>query len=177
LLRSLRFPLLEIGSADNFDDIRRTTRQVAAAVGQHARGEALIAHMDATLRELAHDAGPSLRIAAWDGAGFSARPGSLYDSILRAAGGRNVAGEGGAIASGSPDIEALLATAPSLLVRGAPGLDPPGRRDDVAYHPLINRIWRGKMVFVPLSAYACGTPFSADAALRLRDQMRRAATR
>jgi iron complex transport system substrate-binding protein len=171
LLQRLHYPLLVLGPSDSFEDIRRTTRQVAAAVGETARGEALIAHMDAALRQLSSTSAPPLRVAAWDGAGFSAQPGSLYDSVLKAAGARNVANEAGVLASGAPDVETLLATAPALLVRGTPGVERPGRRTDVANNPIVRRIWGGRTVIVPQYDYICGTPFSADAALALRDQM------
>ena len=172
LLTRLRFPLLVLQPENDFADIRRDVRLVARAVGEAARGEALIARMDDTLARLARDRAPPLRVAAWDGAGFSAAPHSLYDAILTAAGAHNVAGEAGVTEAGAPEVEALLATAPQLLVAGRPGSQPPGRTGDVARHPLVRRIWRDRMLVVPQSAYVCGTPFSADAAADLRDQMR-----
>jgi iron complex transport system substrate-binding protein len=171
LLKKIGIPVLEIEPADSFDAIRRATRKVAAAVGEPARGEALIAHMDEALAELERSKQLNVRVAAWDGAGFSARPGSLYDNVLIAAGARNVINEAGALTSGSPDVEALLATAPTLLVRGMPGFQKPGMRQSVAFHPLVTRFWRDRTVFVPRYYYVCGSPFSADAALSLRTQM------
>ncbi len=172
LLERLHYPVLVLSSAESFGDIRTMTRKVAAAIGAKARGEALLAHMDAVLLILAKDKGPRLRVAAWDGAGFSARNGSLYDAILTAAGARNVVDEKGVTTSGTPSVEMLLKTAPALLVRGEPGFERPDRRSDVASHPLIRRFWVGRTVVVPQSSYICGTPLSADAALSLRDQMR-----
>ena len=177
MLRTLRYPLLELDSADGFDDIRRDTRRVAAAVGETARGEALIARMDATLRRLSRATGPPLRVAAWDGAGFSAQPGSMYDAVLRAAGAHNVANDKGVLASAAPDIETLLAMAPDLLVRSGSGSEPPGRRADVVNNPVVLRFWAHRTVVVPEYDYICGTPFSADAALALRQDMRAAVRR
>lgn len=172
LLKRLHYPLLVLQPDDSFPDIRRNIRQVARAVGEEARGEAMIARMDATLHALAREAAPPLRVAAWDGAGFSARPPSLYDAILTAAGAHNVAADTGVSSSGSPDVEVLLATAPQLLVAGQPGFEKPGRRSDVAHHPLVRRFWGDRTLIVPQSAYVCGTPYSADAAADLRRQMR-----
>ena len=172
LLKRLRFPMLELAPVDSFADIARAVRQVAGAVGESARGEAMIARMDATLAELARDRAPPLRVAAWDGAGFSAQPGSLYAAILAAAGARNVADGTGVFAPGTPEVEALLAAAPQLLIEGLPAFEPPGRRSDLAHHPLVRRFWGDRMLVVPQAAYACGTPFSAQAARDLRDQMR-----
>ncbi|HEY0437179.1 MAG TPA: ABC transporter substrate-binding protein, partial [Phenylobacterium sp.] len=48
-LRERGVEVLKIGEANGFDDIRRNIRQIAAALGATARGEALIARMDAQL--------------------------------------------------------------------------------------------------------------------------------
>jgi iron complex transport system substrate-binding protein len=77
--------VLTLADAPDFDGIRRNIRDVAAALGQAPAGEALAADMDA---RLARSAG------AWKGRsaiyltpkGFTAGPGTLPDSILRAAG-------------------------------------------------------------------------------------------
>jgi iron complex transport system substrate-binding protein len=176
LLKKLHYPLLELTGAESFEDVRRETRQVAAAVGAKDQGEALIARMDATLRQLSRTSAPPLRVAAWDGAGFSARPGTLYDAVLRAAGARNVANEAAAL-KGAPDVETLLAIAPDLLVEGEPGFERPGRRTDVLDNPTIRRFWGRRTVVVPQSSYLCGTPFSADAAVRLRRELQAARMR
>ena len=172
LLLKLHYPLLVLDPANSFDDIRRQVRTVATALGQPERGRALIAHMDAVLARLGAERGPPLRVAAWDGAGFSASPGSLYDTLLKAAGARNVTAETQGPGGSTPEVEKLIATAPQLLVAGAPAFQRPGLQTEVARHPLVRRYWSDRTLVVPLSAYNCGTPFSADAALSLRDQMR-----
>jgi iron complex transport system substrate-binding protein len=176
LLRRLGYPMIEVDGADSFADIRRITRQVAAAVGEVARGEALIARMDRQLADLARDPGPPLRVAAWDGAGFSARPGSLYDEVLRAAGVTNVANAPPASGYGKPDTEVLLLTAPTLLVKGAGLGRPPGLRENVERHPVVRRFWDGaRTVTLRPAYYICGTPLVAEAALHLRAELRAAA--
>jgi iron complex transport system substrate-binding protein len=175
LLQRLHFPLLVLQPTDSFDDIRRETRRVAAAVGARAEGEAMIARMDATLADLAAHPGPLLRVAAWDGGGFAAQPGSMYDALLRAAGARNVEGEAAGLEGGAPSIERLLAVAPELLVEGEPGSEPPGLRSNVINNPVVRRFWGDRIVVMPAMYYACGTPFSADGARQLRDALRAAA--
>ncbi len=172
LLLRLHYPLIVLGPANSFEDIRRQVRTVGSAFGEPDRARMLIAHMDATLARLAADQGPPLRVAAWDGAGFSAAPGSLYDTLLKAAGARNVTAETQGLGGATPEIEKLIAAAPQLLVAGAPAFQRPGLQTEVAHHPLVRRYWAGRTLTLPLSAYNCGTPFSADAALSLRDQMR-----
>lgn len=179
LLKKLRVPMLELGATNSFDDVRSQTRAVAAAVGAPARGEQLIAQMDATLQQLAAHPGPPVRVAAWDGGGFAAPPGSMYDALLQAAGARNVAAERGGPVSGGggPSVERLLAARPDLLVEGGPGGDYPGPRSAVLDNPTVRRLWGGRTVFLSARYYECGTPFSAAGAVRLRDEMRAKATR
>ena len=172
LLARLGRPVTEIGGTESFDQIRSATRGVARAVGEQARGEALIARMDRQLAELARDPAPPVRVAAWNGDGFGAPPGSLYDAVLRAAGAINVASEG---TTAAPDTETLLAAAPALLIRSAPSRPQPGLRDNEARHPLVRRYWDGaRTLTISPAAFMCGTPFVADAALALRADLRRA---
>ncbi|MGZ6037786.1 MAG: ABC transporter substrate-binding protein [Phenylobacterium sp.] len=178
MLKTLHFPLLELGAVNSFDDVRTQTRTVAAAVGARARGERLIARMDLTLQQLAAHPGPPLRVAAWDGGGFAAPPGSMYDALLRAAGARNVAAERGGLAGGGgPSVERLLAARPDVLVEGGPGSDYPGPRTAVLGNPTVRRLWGDRTVFLSPRDYECGTPFSVAGALRLRDALRAKAVR
>jgi iron complex transport system substrate-binding protein len=174
MLRRLGYPIIEVPEATSFADIRAVTRQVAAAVGERARGEALIAHMDAGLAALAREKVRPVRVAAWDGAGFSAEKGSLYDAVLGAAGVINLADVPPASSYGEPDAEVLLAAAPELLLQGAPGSGHPGLRDDVAHHPLVRRYWADRTVTVRPAIYFCGTPFVADGARMLRSSIQAA---
>ncbi|KTE64570.1 MULTISPECIES: hypothetical protein [unclassified Sphingopyxis] len=106
--------------------------------------------MDRQLADLARDPGPPLRVAAWDGAGFNASTGSLYDTVLKTAGATNVANTLQKSSYGKPDIEILLLSAPSLLVKGAGVGRRPGLRENVERHPLIRRYWDGERHdFVP----------------------------
>jgi iron complex transport system substrate-binding protein len=177
MLTKLGYPMIEVVEPNNFADIRTVTRQIARAVGEPARGEALIAHMDAGLDALAREPVRPVRVAAWDGAGFSAEKGSLYDAVLGAAGAINVANVPPASSYDEPDTEVLLAAAPELLLQGEPGSRKPGLRDDVARHPLVRRYWANRMVRVSPAAYFCGTPFIADTTRRLRENIQRAAAR
>lgn len=176
LLKRLGYPLIEVDHADSFADVRRITRQVAAAVGEEARGEELIARMDRQLADLARDPGPELRVAAWDGAGFNAGNGSLYDAVLTAAGATNVANEPPASHYGKPDTEVLLLTAPALLVKGEGIGRKPGLRDNVERHRVVRQFWDGERTMTIRQAYyVCGTPLIAEAAIQLRAELREAA--
>ncbi len=164
LLKRLGIPLVEVDSPQTIAGIRSATRQVARAVGEPARGEALVAHLDAGLAELAATPGPRVRVAAWDGGGFGAARGGLFDTVLTLAGADNIARDA---RRDGPDLEALLVADPDAIVTGGAAND---LRANVAAHPVVRR-WGGRRVSVPASATFCGTPFLADAALALRRQL------
>ncbi|HEY0266539.1 MAG TPA: ABC transporter substrate-binding protein, partial [Rhizomicrobium sp.] len=72
--------VMEVPPAENFGQIRAVTRLVAHAVGEEARGEALIARMDADLRTLAaHRPKTPITVAGWGGGGYVPGTGGLFD--------------------------------------------------------------------------------------------------
>ncbi|MET4898290.1 ABC transporter substrate-binding protein [Sphingomonadaceae bacterium jetA1] len=177
MLTRLRYPMIEVDHANSIDDIRRITRQVAAAVDERARGEALIARMDAQLAALARAPGPPIKVVAWDRTGFAAGQGTLYDIILQAAGARNLVREPTTLSYRKPDVELLLKADPPLLVQGSVAADGLGLGDDVLRHRVVRRLWGHRILPIAQAYYICGTPMIADAAIRLRGQLRAAARR
>jgi iron complex transport system substrate-binding protein len=172
MLKRLGWPLLEIGPSDTIDQIRATTRRVASAVNEVDRGNALIAQMDRQIAEIGRHPVPRVRVAAWDGAGFSAGKGTLYNTVLRLAGFENIAADPKTTQRGPPATELLLAAAPALIIQG--GLsNQQSLRADIAYHPLVRRYWgAGRTLTIRPAYYICGTPFVADEALHLRAELR-----
>lgn len=179
LLKKVGVAVLEVAPANSFDDIRSTTRKVAAALGEQEAGERLLANMDATLHELAATR-PShvVTVAGWDGGGSVPGQGTLFDAILRAAGGVNIASTSATTRSGSFGIEELLAAHPDVLAYSASRDDAaPSLRSDVSRHPLVQEIYRHRRVSYPEILYSCGLPESAQAAVDLRAGMLAAAAR
>jgi len=168
LLRKMHLPLLEVPPAADFDEIRAVTRQVAHALGRDEFGEALIAKMDSTLRKLAASSPTQIiRVAAWGEGGSIPGRGTMFDSILRAAGGVNIAASlGGAY---TPfDVEQLVMAHPDVLAYASHVTDTPGRNTELALHPLILKLYSGRRVTYPSALYRCGVVESADAAVALR---------
>lgn len=174
VLRRLGYPLVIVDDPSSLDAIRRATRAVAAAVGEQAKGAALLARMNRHFAALALAPGPRFTVASWGEAGLGAPAGSLADTVLTAAGARNIGGTRGGRAE---SIEALLALGPALLIEGDPRFRHPGRHDELAHHPAIARRWAARTLTLPEAAVICGTPFIGDAALSLRAQLRAAAER
>lgn len=175
LLKKLGIPLMEVPPVNNFEEIRTVTRSVAHALGEDARGEMLIAKMDRTLRVLAATRPKRvIRVAGWSGGGSVPGKGTLFDAILTAAGGVNIAASMNDARYGSFDIEELLVARPDLLAYGADDDATPGLRTDVDQHPLILKLYRNRRIAYPETLYSCGAPESADAARLLRAGMLKA---
>lgn len=175
MLVRIGWPMLVIEDPGTFDQIRAVTRKIAAAVDERAKGEALIAAMDRKLAVLARHPAPAVRVAAWDGAGFGARKGSLYDTVLVQAGAINVANDSALSSYGRLDVEVLLEAAPELLLQG--GYDKDSLRGNIARHPLVRHYWGNRILGIRQAYYLCGTPFIADAALDLRNRLHGAMTK
>ena len=162
--------IVEVPPAENFAQIRDTVRLVAKAVGEEARGEAVIAHMDATLRDLEkHKPAKALTVAEWGLGGFVPGKGGLFDTIVTAAGGRNLA------KGGYYDVEGLIAAHPDALVYGDTYEGTASLRSDQDLHPALMKRYAGKRISYR-SLYSCGVPEVADAAQQLQDRLREIAT-
>lgn len=157
--------VVQVPPAEDFPAIRAATRQVAAAVGETARGEALIARMDAQLASLAASR-PSrpIKVAGWGGGGYVPGRGTLFDAMLQAAGARNITTAG----DGFYDVESLLAARPDILAFGDDYSDTPSLRADQNGHPVLRKFFANRRVVYPSALFGCGVPQSAAAAARLR---------
>ena len=134
---------MEVPPAENFDQIRADVRLVAKAVGEQARGEALIARMDGELRDLAANRpAKMLTVAEWGGGGYVPGKGGLFDALLTAAGARNV--EQGSF--GYYDVESLIAANPDALVYDDTYAGTASLRDDQDLHPALMRRYAGRRV-------------------------------
>ena len=156
--------IVEVPPAENFAQIRTVTRQVAQAVGEEARGEALLAQMDATLADVArHRPATPLTVAEWGGGGYVPGATGLFETLLTAAGARNV--ERGSFAW--YDVEMLLAKKPDALIYGDTYAGTVSLRADQDIHPALLRRYAGRRITYP-ALYGCGVPQSAEVARRLQ---------
>jgi iron complex transport system substrate-binding protein len=161
--------VVEVPDAQSFAQIRAVTRTVGDAVGARPRAEALIAQMDATLRQLAATAPKqAIRVMGWGGSGFAPGRGSLFDTILNAAGGHNITADSFNNGSGYYDMEDMIAARPDILATGDDYRDTPSLRTDQDDHPLLLKLFAGRRIVYPSSLYVCGLPQSAAAAAALR---------
>jgi iron complex transport system substrate-binding protein len=169
VLKTMHYPLLEVPPASDFEEIRVVTRQVAHALKRDAAADALIAAMDASLRELSASAPhQTIRVAAWGEGGSIPGRGTLFDAILRAAGGTNIVPAESHQAYTSFDVEQLLMARPDVIAYPSNTGDTPGRNTDQALHPLILKLYAGRRIVYPVALFSCGIPASARAAVAMR---------
>ena len=169
--------LVEVKSATSFADVRTAVRQVAAAVGEPARAERLLADMDRKLAALAaRRSGPPVRLAAWSDGAVPGR-GTLADEIITRAGGVNIAARTADARYSTFGVEELLRADPQVLLFGQGYTDRPSLHRLGQEHPLVRRRWRGRTLTYAEAPVSCGVPASADAAMALRDGLERVAGR
>jgi iron complex transport system substrate-binding protein len=170
LLKRVGVRMIEVDAVQDWEGIRRITREVAQAVGEPVRGEALLADMDATLLRLAARRATPLRAIGWSGAAEDV-PGAdtLFNTILETAGAANIA----AAANGlrSYDLEQVLRARPQLLLRGAAYSTAPALRSAVADHPVLRALPRLDVIDYPEAVYGCGVPRAAALAAELAGQL------
>ena len=170
LLEKSGIRFLEVPQAENFEHIRAVTRMVGDAIGARPRAEQLIARMDATLRELvAGKPRQAIRVAGWGGGGFVPGGDTLFNAVLNAAGGRNIA-----VHDSYYDVESLIAARPDVLAFADDYIDTPSLRRDQNDHPLLMRLFANRRIVYPAATFGCGTPESAAAAWALRGQLQQA---
>jgi iron complex transport system substrate-binding protein len=152
LLEQEGIPVKRIDLPASFPAIRAQIRDLATLLGVPARGEALIAAMDATLDRLPHRTHPVTALA-WAPRGYTAGPGTLMDMVLRAAGLANLS-DGRRLGT-----EALLHHPPDLLVvPAAPAV--PSLATAMLEQPALRDIPRRA---VPSPLTLCAGPFTARA--------------
>jgi iron complex transport system substrate-binding protein len=164
-------PLTIIPETENFGQIRAVTRALGKAVGEQDRAESLIADMDAELARLGRATPrPSIRVAGWGGGGYVPGRSGLFNAVIAAAGGSNIAGGEG----GYYDVESLIAARPDILAYGDEYIDAPSLRLDQNAHPLLVRLFANRRVTYSSALVGCGVPQSADAAVSLAAEFRAA---
>jgi iron complex transport system substrate-binding protein len=168
LLRRLGRRVVVVPLPQDLDGVRASVRAVADAVGEAAKGEALIAELDRRLSLLAPPAGPRPTALIYQVGGSVSGPGSLADAILTAAGWRNMSAAYRLSRGGQMPLESLIAKPPDLLVLASQEDDYRTALADNLRHPIIRRLReRGASVELPWRFWLCGTPHIAEAIERL----------
>jgi iron complex transport system substrate-binding protein len=144
--------------------VRASVRAVASAVGEEAKGEALIAQFDRRLAALPPVAASPPTAVIYQIGGTVSGAGSLANSALVAAGFRNMSAAYRLTRGGQVPLESLIAKPPDLLVLASNVEEYRTALADNLRHPVI-RLMRehGATAELPWRYWLCGTPHVADA--------------
>lgn len=177
LLAPFGFPTLEIRPARSFDEIVAQTRQIAAAIGQTARGEQLVAAMQADMDMTAPGsatAGARPEAVHYQRRGFVTGTETLLDEIMAQAGLDNLAARLGKRYIGRVGLEEIVAAAPDHLLLSQGNDRPADQGTELLLHPVLLEMQpRDSRLFLPQAATVCGGPSYGPAVRALRDQVRR----
>jgi iron complex transport system substrate-binding protein len=123
-LQRLKVPTLSVGVPATIAESLQQVRLIADAVGQGARGAALVAEIEAELARARREGSPRpalMRMAS----GFVPGPGSLSEALMAHAGLPSAAAGRGLKAAGVIPLEALALDPPPLLITDRPQALPP----------------------------------------------------
>jgi iron complex transport system substrate-binding protein len=171
LLRRLGRNVVVVPLANDLDGVRASVRSVAAAIGEEARGAAMIADYDrrlAKLPPLADRRGSRPTAVIYQVSGAVSGPGSMADAALEAAGFRNKAADYPIARTGIVPLEALASDPPDMLVLSSARDEFRTAVADNLRHPVIQALRRrGITLELPWRMWLCGTPHILDAVERL----------
>ncbi|WP_082545617.1 MULTISPECIES: ABC transporter substrate-binding protein [unclassified Sphingomonas] len=163
VLRSRKVRMVDIGWADSFESIERTTRTIAAEIGHPARGEALIAAMRARLKALGPAPGRGRVAAYYQRRGYLTGQGTLIDEMMRRAGLANLATRLGRPMLSRLSLEEMAVARPDfLLVENGEVIRDKGT--EMLQHPLLKRtVPARRRIILPEALTTCGGPSYPDA--------------
>lgn len=168
LLRRLGRNVLIVPLPQDIEGVRVAVRGVAAAVGEPAKGEAMIAEFDRRLGRLGPPQSPPPTAVIYQIGGAVSGPGSLADAALAAAGFRNMSADHRLTRGSQVPLESLIAHPPDLIVLGSASEEYRTVLADNLRHPIIRQLrQRRASLELPWRYWLCGTPHIADAVERL----------
>ena len=165
-------PVLQVGDAPNFEVASEDLLDASRVIGHAERGASLARDLNVRLARL-RDAAPSARppVLYLSAGGAVAGSGTMMQSVIEAAGGRNVhQGESWTVMP----LESLVEMPPALIAlgffdHGRSLVNPwlPGR------HPAVRRaLAKAETVELPLPAISCEAWYAIDAAETLAAALR-----
>lgn len=166
-LAGRNFRTVDLTPANTYTDIVAQIRQVAMAVGQVPRGEALIVQMNRELASVPRR--PANRVAAYyQRRGFMTGTGTLVDDLMTRVGLTNLAGKLGKPSLSQLSLEELIAARPDYLIVESATDRVVDQGTEMLHHPILDGIPR---LHIPQSWTVCGGPAYVLAARSLARQI------
>lgn len=168
-LSGQNYRTVDLKSAHSYTDIVAQVREVAAAVGHPARGEALIARMNHDLARLP-STGKGRVAAYYQRRGFLTGTDTLMDDLMKRAGLVNLASTLGKPPLSTMSLEELMVARPDFMIVEAATDRVTDQGTEMLHHPLLKDIPR---IRLPQAWTVCGGPAYVDAARSLALQVAR----
>jgi iron complex transport system substrate-binding protein len=121
LLRAAHAPVYRFSNFDRIEDVVNNVRQLGYLIGEDDAAARVVNDMNERLtraRARAAASGRRPRIMTYDGSGYTAGSNTLFDDVIRQAGGVNVSAEHGAKGFGRVSGEQILEWQPEYLICG-----------------------------------------------------------
>ena len=139
-------------------------RQLAAAVGEPAKGEKMIQGMREELIKLKPASGIKKKAVFFQSDNYVPGAGTFENAVMEAAGLRNIAVERGIKDYGRMGLEELIQAKPDVIIFSSEQTKSPTVRGEVLSHPAIKKALPAvKTVTIPTLYLICGSPVSVEA--------------
>ena len=167
MLERLGIPVVMFPPASSLAEVRQGMLDMGKVLGRPEPAAAMVARFDAGLAQVSKPdpvAGPTA--ATYAANGYTPGANSLSGEIIAAAGFRHLAAELGMTHGGFLPLEALILSAPDLVVVGQtyPGNS---RAEEIRSHPALTQL-RGGRETLEDRDWVCGLPAVVDAVGRMR---------
>lgn len=169
-LDSRNYRMVDLKPADSYEDIVAQTRAMAAAIGQRARGEALIAWMNRELAALPRSPGRPVA-AYYQRRGYMTGTGTLVDDLMQRVGLINLAGILGKPSLSQLSLEEMIVAHPDFLIVENATDRITDQGTEMLHHPILDGIPRLRL---PQAWTVCGGPAYVLAARSLSRQIAQA---
>ena len=176
LAQTIGVPVHIVGLATSLADVRRIVRDAAQALGESARGEILLAAMDARIERARAQTGEPVTALVYEPNGMTSGAGTLTHDVLTAAGLTNLAPKLMPGSYGSVPLEAVVAAAPQLLILDDSYSGSSSRAQRILRHPAFLSLKDKTTLYeIPSRLWLCPGPWVAEAVERLAAERARLA--
>lgn len=167
VLKAQKYRTLDLKTANTLDDIYRSIRETAAAVGHPERGEAMIARMRRDLARLPRP-GTGKVAAYYQRRGFMTGTGTLIDDLMKRVGLINLAGRLRKPSLAQLSLEEMVAAQPDYLIVESATDRVTDQGTEMLHHPALRGFRR---ISLPQAWTVCGGPAYVLAARAMADQL------
>ncbi len=170
LLRQLGVRVEQFAPEEKFADIRTNYLRMGEMLGQPARAAEIVAGMDSELAALAGKPASGKTIAAYHANSYTVGSGTLLNAVMEMSGLTNIASKLGIQGVARIPLETLILAQPDLIADGDREYRAPALAQQNFVHPAYRALLaHSRPVDVSGRYTICGTPFTIEAAKRLRE--------